>query len=38
MVIDYQCGLPQGSGFTVEIANLYAQFLLTWWNMDPQDN
>jgi hypothetical protein len=23
-VIDYQCGLPQGNGFSVEIANLYA--------------
>jgi hypothetical protein len=37
-VIDYQWGLPQGNGFSVEIANLYAWFLLTWWNMDPQDN
>ena len=37
-VIEYQCGLPQGNGFSVEIANLYAWFLLTWWNMDPQNN
>jgi hypothetical protein len=36
-VIKYECGLPQGNGFSVEIANLYALFLLTWWNMDPID-
>jgi len=34
-VLSYQCSLPQGNGFSVEIANLYALFLLTWWNMDP---
>ena len=34
-LLDYKCGLPQGSGFSVEIANLYAMFLLMWWNMDP---
>ena len=34
-VLKYICGLPQGSGFSVEIANLYAFFLLLWWNMDP---
>jgi hypothetical protein len=33
--LEYRCGLPQGSGFSVEIANLYAFFLLMWWNMDP---
>ncbi len=31
----YRCGLPQGNGFSVEIANLYAMMLLMWWNMDP---
>ena len=36
-VLKYKCGLPQGSGFSVEIANLYAFFLLMWWNMDPID-
>jgi hypothetical protein len=34
-IIRYECGLPQGNSFSVEIANLYALFLLTWWNMDP---
>ena len=34
-MLKYECGLPQGNGFSVEIANLYALFLLTWWNMDP---
>jgi hypothetical protein len=34
-LLKYKCGLPQGSGFSVEIANLYAMFLLMWWNMDP---
>ena len=34
-LLEYKCGLPQGSGFSVEIANLYAMFLLMWWNMDP---
>jgi hypothetical protein len=33
--LNYQCGLPQGNGFSVEAANLYALFLLIWWNMDP---
>jgi hypothetical protein len=33
--LKYQCGLPQGNGFSVEIANLYALILLMWWNMDP---
>jgi len=33
--LQYQCGLPQGNGFSVEVANLYALFLLIWWNMDP---
>ena len=37
VILQYKCGLPQGSGFSVEIANLYAMFLLTWWNMDPID-
>jgi len=36
-VLKYQCGLPQGNGFSVEIANLYALLLLMWWNMDPVD-
>ena len=36
-LLKYKCGLPQGSGFSVEIANLYAMFLLMWWNMDPID-
>jgi hypothetical protein len=26
--------LPQGNGFSVEIANLYTMLLLMWWNMD----
>lgn len=34
-MLKYQCGLPQGNGFSVEIANLYAMFLLMWWNKDP---
>jgi hypothetical protein len=34
-LLDYKCGLPQGNGFSVEIANLYALPLLMWWNMDP---
>jgi hypothetical protein len=34
-VLKYQCGLPQGNGFLVEIANLYALLLLMWWNMGP---
>ena len=34
-LIKYVCGLPQGNGFSVEIANLYAMLLLLWWNMDP---
>ena len=34
-LIKYICGLPQGNGFSVEIANLYAMLLLLWWNMDP---
>jgi len=33
--LKYECGLPQGNGFSVEIANLWAMFLLLWWNMDP---
>jgi hypothetical protein len=33
-LMQYKCGLPQGSGFSVEIANLYAMLLLMWWNMD----
>jgi hypothetical protein len=34
-LLQYKCGLPQGNGFSVEIANLYAMLLLLWWNMDP---
>jgi hypothetical protein len=34
-LLQYKCGLPQGTGFSVEIANLYAMLLLLWWNMDP---
>jgi len=34
-LLKYQCGLPQGNGFSVEVANLYAMLLLLWWNMDP---
>jgi len=34
-LLQYKCGLPQGNGFSVEIANLYAMLLLIWWNMDP---
>ncbi len=34
-LMQYKCGLPQGNGFSVEIANLYAMVLLLWWNMDP---
>jgi len=34
-LLEYKCGLPQGNGFSVEIANLYAMLLLMWWNMDP---
>jgi len=34
-LLDYKCGLPQGNGFSVEIANFYAMLLLMWWNMDP---
>ena len=34
-LLKYICGLPQGSSFSVEIANLYAWMLLMWWNMDP---
>jgi hypothetical protein len=33
-LLDYKCGLPQGNGFSVEIANFYAMLLLMWWNMD----
>jgi len=33
--LKYKCGLPQGNGFSVEIANLYAMLLLMLWNMDP---
>jgi hypothetical protein len=35
ITLKYQCGLPQGNGFLVEIANLYALVLMIWWNMDP---
>jgi len=34
-LLQYKCGLPQGSGFSDEVANLYAMLLLLWWNMDP---
>jgi hypothetical protein len=34
-LMQYKCGLPQGNGFSVEIASLYAMLLLMWWNMDP---
>jgi hypothetical protein len=34
-LMQYKCGLPQGNGFSVEIANLYAMLFLMWWNMDP---
>jgi len=34
-LLQYKCGLTQGNGFSVEIANLYAMILLIWWNMDP---
>jgi len=34
-ILKCKCGLPQGNGFSVEIANLYAMLLLMWWNMDP---
>jgi hypothetical protein len=34
-LLQYKCGLPQGNGFWVEIANLYAMLLLLWWNMHP---
>jgi hypothetical protein len=34
-LLEYKCGLPQGNGFSVEIANLYTMLLLMWWNMDP---
>jgi hypothetical protein len=30
-LLQYKCGLPQGTGFSVEIANLYAMLLLLWW-------
>jgi hypothetical protein len=33
--LQYQFGLPQGNGFSVEIANLYALFLLIWWSINP---
>lgn len=36
-LLQYKCGLPQGNGFSVEIANIYAMILLLWWNMDPID-
>jgi len=36
-VMDYKCGLPQGNGFLVEIANLNAMLLLMWWNMVLND-
>jgi hypothetical protein len=32
--MQYKCGLPQGNGFSVEIANLFAMLLLMQWNMD----
>jgi len=35
VTLKYKCGLPQGNGFSVEVANLYEMFLLMWWNMDP---
>jgi hypothetical protein len=34
-LLKYQCGLPQGNGFSVEVANLYAMFLLLWWKWTP---
>jgi hypothetical protein len=41
-LLQYKCGLPQGNGLSVEIANLCAMLLLLWWkllllrwNMDP---
>jgi hypothetical protein len=27
-LLQYRCGLPQGNGFSVEVANLYAMLLL----------
>ena len=35
LTLECVCGLSQGNGFLVEIANLYAWLLITWWNMDP---
>jgi len=29
-MMKYQCGLPQGNGFSVEVANFYALLLLLW--------
>jgi hypothetical protein len=29
-LLEYKCRLPQGNGFSVEIANLYAMLLLMW--------
>lgn len=29
-LLQYKCGLPQGNGFSVEIANIYAMILLLW--------
>lgn len=37
-VINYVCGLPHGSGFLVEITNLYSWVVLMWWNMDAINN
>jgi hypothetical protein len=28
--LQYKCGVPQGNGFSVEVANLYAMLLLMW--------
>jgi len=36
-LLEYKCGLPQGNGFSVEVANLFAMIVLLWWNMDPID-
>jgi len=30
LTLDYVCGLPQGNGFSVEIAIVYAWMILTW--------
>jgi len=33
-IIPYKCGLPQGMGFSVEMANLFSHLFLEYWDED----